>query len=413
MDRPFIHINAAITVAGSMRCPSGRSISCPEDWQRVHLLREKSDGVAVGRITWEQDCPRLDCRRDRLGRLPRRQPARVIFWGSRPNCLVSASSSQTVPTYVVGNPDMIAHGTTLVRAADRKLPDPLQALHGLGLGSILVEGGPTLLSSFIKQGCADRVTLYVATRLAAVAREAAHRALPDLPTSAAVRATPFGEGTLLTYEFLSSLGPAEFVKSSCSLPTERGTFRLWAYRFPGDDGEHVALVHGRLLGAQPPLVRLHSQCLTGDVLGSCRCDCGRQLGQALDRIVQEGRGALVYLRQEGRGIGLHAKVAAYALQDHGLDTLEANLLLGYAGDARSYEVAAAILRDLGVSSLRLLTNTPAKMLALRQAGLQVTERVPLVTPGCIENASYLATKVLRMGHDPALLAGLTGSDERQ
>ncbi len=181
------------------------------------------------------------------------------------------------------------------------------------------------------------------------------------------------------------------------LPTDQGRFRLVAYENHRGDGVDLALVLGDVSGT-PPLVRLHSECLTGEALGSLRCDCGPQLAAALELIGAEGRGVLVYLRQEGRGIGLRDKVRAYALQDVGLDTVEANLALGYPADLRDYLRAAAILRDLGVERVRLLTNNPAKTAGLADDGIEIVERIPLEIPALPTNAAYLATKADRLGH---------------
>ncbi|AXH96915.1 GTP cyclohydrolase II [Ornithinimicrobium avium] len=188
------------------------------------------------------------------------------------------------------------------------------------------------------------------------------------------------------------------------LPTRHGRFRMTAYR-GGTGTEHVALSVGvhddDPPGAPAPLVRLHSECLTGDALGSHRCDCGEQLQHALHLLAACGRGVLVYVRgHEGRGIGLAEKLRAYALQDAGLDTVDANLRLGHLPDARTYDEAAAVLADLGVRRLRLLTSNPAKESALRALGVDVVERVPIVVPPRPENARYLRTKRERMGHDP-------------
>lgn len=182
------------------------------------------------------------------------------------------------------------------------------------------------------------------------------------------------------------------------LPTRYGEFEAWVCEMPASDAHHLALVLGDVSGGEPPLVRLHSECLTGDVLGSLRCDCGEQLDHALRQIADEGRGILVYLRQEGRGIGLYNKIRAYALQDQGLDTVEANEHLGFPADLRDYSIAAGMLRTLGVERLRLLTNNPLKLEALADHGLEIVERVPLVVPSTHENAAYLATKQTKMGH---------------
>jgi 3,4-dihydroxy 2-butanone 4-phosphate synthase / GTP cyclohydrolase II len=184
------------------------------------------------------------------------------------------------------------------------------------------------------------------------------------------------------------------------LPTAQGEFTAYGYRISIDDSEHIALVHGDLADGTDVLTRVHSECLTGDVFGSRRCDCGPQLEEALERIVEEGRGVVVYLRgHEGRGIGLVAKLQAYQLQDGGRDTVDANLDLGLPADARHYGAATQILRDLGVRSVRLLTNNPAKTSGLVDYGVAVTERVRLTPHPNDHNLAYLLTKRDRMGHD--------------
>ncbi len=187
-----------------------------------------------------------------------------------------------------------------------------------------------------------------------------------------------------------------------TLPTRHGAFTAFGYRITTDGSEHVALVHGDpadLAGDEPVLTRVHSECLTGDVFGSERCDCGPQLEEAMDLIVREGKGVVVYLRgHEGRGIGLLAKLQAYELQDNGRDTVDANLDLGLPADARHYGAATQILRDLGVSSVRLLTNNPAKTSGLESYGVHVAERVALTPHPNDHNLAYLLTKRDRMGH---------------
>ncbi len=186
-------------------------------------------------------------------------------------------------------------------------------------------------------------------------------------------------------------------QDAVQLPTAWGEFTLVPYVEAQSGLCHVALVCGRATGDPPPLVRLHSECLTGDVFGSQRCDCGSQLQAALRRIAREGQGVLVYLRQEGRGIGLANKLLAYALQDQGLDTVDANRALGFPDDARDYGIAVTVLRDLGIGSLRLLTNNPRKVEALAAAGFAV-KRVPLQVPAVAANRRYLETKATRLGH---------------
>ncbi|MFJ9747846.1 bifunctional 3,4-dihydroxy-2-butanone-4-phosphate synthase/GTP cyclohydrolase II [Streptomyces chartreusis] len=184
------------------------------------------------------------------------------------------------------------------------------------------------------------------------------------------------------------------------LPTAHGTFTAYGYRSTVDGVEHVALVHGELGDGEDVVVRIHSECLTGDVFHSLRCDCGPQLESALERIQDEGRGVVVYLRgHEGRGIGLMSKLRAYELQERGRDTLDANLELGLPADARDYGAGARILADLGVHSVRLLTNNPDKSDALRGHGIEVTEREPMPVQAGEHNLTYLRTKRDRMGHD--------------
>ena len=182
------------------------------------------------------------------------------------------------------------------------------------------------------------------------------------------------------------------------LPTVAGEFRVIGYRNDVDDKEHVALVLGEVEGADDVLVRMHSKCLTGDVFHSLRCDCGNQLHAAMEMVASEGRGVIVYLDQEGRGIGLLNKLRAYALQDTGDDTVEANERLGFKADLRDFGIGAQILRDLGLSTLRVMTNNPRKLVGLEGYGLEIVERVPLVTDETPENQAYLATKRDKLGH---------------
>jgi 3,4-dihydroxy 2-butanone 4-phosphate synthase/GTP cyclohydrolase II len=182
------------------------------------------------------------------------------------------------------------------------------------------------------------------------------------------------------------------------LPTELGEFTVIAYRNDVDKAEHVALVKGDVAGEPNVLVRMHSKCLTGDVFGSQRCDCGPQLQAAMDLVAREGRGVIVYLDQEGRGIGLLNKIRAYALQDSGADTVQANQRLGFAPDLRNYGIGAQILRDLGLSSIRVMTNNPRKLVGLEGYGLEIVERVPLVAGPTHENRDYLRTKRDKLGH---------------
>jgi 3,4-dihydroxy 2-butanone 4-phosphate synthase / GTP cyclohydrolase II len=192
---------------------------------------------------------------------------------------------------------------------------------------------------------------------------------------------------------------AQAVRAAAArLPTRFGEFRIVVYRDIPTGKEHAAIIKGRLEGAENVLCRIHSECLTGDIFQSLRCDCGPQLAESMRLIEREGTGLILYLRQEGRDIGLTNKILAYELQEQGLDTVEANLQLGHPVDARTYGAAHDILRDLGVRSIRLLTNNPAKLAALKGLDVPVTERVPIVVASNALNRDYLETKRDKMGH---------------
>ncbi len=185
---------------------------------------------------------------------------------------------------------------------------------------------------------------------------------------------------------------------SARIPTEEGEYQLLLYQNNQDEKEHLALVMGEVLGGENVLVRVHSECFTGDLLDSRRCDCGQQLRQSLQLIAEAGQGILLYLRQEGRGIGLLDKLRAYNLQDLGYDTVEANLLLGHQADERDYTAAALMLTDLGVRSINLLTNNPAKLDRLHDLGVAVNQRINIDPVVTADNFNYLLTKVQRMNH---------------
>lgn len=196
--------------------------------------------------------------------------------------------------------------------------------------------------------------------------------------------------------------------ATTKLPTKYGTFRIHLYKSETDRKEHVAIVAGEFRPEEPVLVRVHSECLTGDVFGSLRCDCSDQLQAALRMISEEGRGVVLYMRQEGRGIGLANKIRAYQLQEEGLDTVEANEKLGFRPDLRDYGIGAQILRDLGVGKIKLMTNNPKKVVGLHGYGLEIVERVPLETQSHEMNERYLETKRDKMGH--LLLFGKKGGE---
>lgn len=185
---------------------------------------------------------------------------------------------------------------------------------------------------------------------------------------------------------------------TAKLPTRFGNFNICGFRSRTDGLEHVALIYGDIEGQENVLTRVHSECLTGDVFGSLRCDCGPQLHSAMKQIAAEGRGLIVYMRQEGRGIGIYNKIKAYKLQDEGNDTVEANEKLGFAADLREYGIGVQIILELGVKSIRLMTNNPCKIIGLKGYGLDITERVPLLTDVSDEARNYMSTKKEKMGH---------------
>ena len=189
------------------------------------------------------------------------------------------------------------------------------------------------------------------------------------------------------------------VPSEARLPTKHGEFNIRVFHESETNLDHVALTMGEMTGPDPVLMRVHSECLTGDAFGSLRCDCGSQLDAALAAIAKKGWGVVVYLRQEGRGIGLHAKIQAYHLQDQGADTLDANLMLGLPADARNYRIASTMLEALGVGDVCLLSNNPDKAKQLEEYGINVVERMPLIVGVVNENRDYLETKAKRMGQE--------------
>src|SRR2546428_10844747 len=219
------------------------------------------------------------------------------------------------------------------------------------------------------------------------------------------------EATLSTAHLHAVPPPTDLVElySEAPLPTRHGLLRAMVFREKGTDKEHVVAVKGEVRGQEGVPVRIHSECLTSEILGSLKCDCREQLEHALDLIGRSERGAVLYLRQEGRGIGLGNKIRAYALQERGADTVEANRLLGFEDDARTYEVAAEILRAFDVRSIALLTNNPRKLKGLEAAGIRVRRREPIVVPATPLNREYLETKRDRLGH---LIDSLDGPNAR-
>ncbi|MDZ4246706.1 MAG: GTP cyclohydrolase II, partial [Dehalococcoidia bacterium] len=197
--------------------------------------------------------------------------------------------------------------------------------------------------------------------------------------------------------------------AEAKLPTRFGDFTALAYKSSIDPDEHVALILGDIKGDEPVLVRVHSECLTGDVFKSLRCDCGEQINLAMESISREGRGVFLYMRQEGRGIGIHNKLRAYSLQDQGMDTVEANECLGFAPDLRDYGIGAQILGDIGLRSIRLLTNNPKKVVGLAGYGIKVVETVPILVKPNPHNINYLETKRKKLGHLISTVAGEEGS----
>ena len=198
-------------------------------------------------------------------------------------------------------------------------------------------------------------------------------------------------------------------QSAARIPTRHGTFQLVLYTTNFDDKEHLAFVMGDVSGKDDVLLRVHSECFTGDIMGSLRCDCGEQLDAAMAAVAKAGQGVVLYLRQEGRGIGLADKLRAYVLQDQGYDTVEANVMLGHKPDERDYSVAALMIRELGIKSISLLTNNPQKINDLRDLGVTVRRRVAVEVPAHPENLRYLQTKAMRMEHMLVLGSALPAS----
>lgn len=421
-DRPRVFIHYAQTLDGRIatRTGSSRWISGTDSLRFAHELRAAHDAVLVGIGTALADDPRLTVRHAEGP-----DPLKVVVDSTLRFPSTAALLSETPERTVLLTTDaatdldvarVTALGASVVVAASDEagrvdLADGLCQLWELGLRSLLVEGGARVITSLLRQQLVDRLAVCVAPIILGSGVEA----IGDLGIAELAQALGLREldvrrlghdvivsGAVSAERQDASLldaGPPRLAARS-SLPTRHGPFDLRVYELAG--AEYPILVRGSLHGGPPPLVRLHSECLTGEVFGSLRCDCGEQLDLGLELIAAESRGALVYLRQEGRGIGLVNKVRAYGLQDKGLDTVQANLALGLPADARTYDVAAAILRLMGAPSVRLITNNPLKIAGLEAHGVTVAERIPLQPTLNTANAKYLQTKVERMGHRIAL-----------
>lgn len=413
LGRPRVTVKWAQSLDGRAAADDGTSqwITGPEARADVHRRRSEHDAIVVGTGTVLADDPSLTARHG--GELYDRQPIPVVI------------GEREIPA----DARLHAHPRELIHARTHDLAAVLADLAERGVQSVFVEGGPSLASAFFAAGLVDDILVYTAPVLLGGSRLALGEiGVPSMPEAIRLleptittlgsdqllhaRVTPLisdaPEARTLTEEPRmidnSTTAASTTIRSAeATVPTVHGTFRFLAYHDAEAGTDHLAIVAGEL--GERALVRVHSECLTGEAFGSEKCECGPQLDAALDLINEHG-GVVIYMRgQEGRGIGLLNKLRAYALQEQGLDTLDANLALGLPADARDYRAAAAILDDLGVREVRLLTNNTDKVHQLESLGVTVAEQVPLVVGVGPNNEGYLETKRARMGHiiDDALL----------
>ena len=390
--RPTVIVNVAITKQGEM---SKHSISNSLDWKRVHALRATSDGVAVGRITWNQDHPRLNARKEHLGWLPSNQPCPIVF--------SNLGEVEEVNPNLDHLPILIGPrqcpGFRYIKSNGVNLSEPLEVLADMGMRRILVEGGRTLVSSFLDEGVWDRFHVFVPTVDPVDARTAVSRAF-DLNKCTELRCTALGTGVVLTYVQSNQLCYASY-----SAPTQYGLVRHHVFFDPKTAEELTVLEYGQALDfGKTPLVRIQSACFAGELAESRLCDCGPQFHNAIHRFSESGGGLLVYMHgHEGRGIGLLAKAEAYELKSRGLDTVDANLAVGASIEARCFDLAARALILLGLHKVILLTNNPLKLQFGKNTELEVVQE-PFHTCVPDDCHGYLMTKIERMNHDPKLIA---------
>lgn len=398
LGRPHVTVKWAQSLDGRAAATNGSSkwITGPEARADVHCRRAAADAIVAGIGTVLADDPALTAR-----------DGSALF------------PHQPIPV-VIGDRDIPAdaalrnHPQQLIHERTHDLSAVLQRLYDRGVQSVFVEGGPTLASAFFAAGLVDDVLIYTAPMLLGGSKTALGdigvRSMPDAIELTQATTTPLGNDVLVHARVVYPRASAEgtlpmstTINSSrvtlgaeANVPTKHGTFRFLAYHDELVGTDHLAVISGEL--TDTAIVRVHSECLTGEAFGSQKCECGPQLEAALDHIHRDG-GVVIYLRgQEGRGIGLLNKLRAYALQEEGLDTLDANLALGLPADSREYGAAAAILEDLGIKHVKLLTNNSDKVAQLRGFGIDVTEQVPLVVGVSEYNRHYLETKRDRMGH---------------